>query len=237
MAAALLHEIPPAGAGPSSRPSQLPYCRHALIPHDPLQVLGPLQAIIDGDRKWQDHADKGHAHPGSPGRQKSISSSAAAIRHSPLTLAELSPSETVYRSGDTALMLMEHADAGDLLGRQRSQGWSLGPLPQGLGGLGSHGGAGWAVVAPGPTVCLLPEGGRRAACAFCDVRVRRVHVVDFWGTYLCEVTAQQMWRLHHTNWTRQSPLCCFQPVSFCSLFSFFGPLSGLHAPHCATYKV
>ena len=98
-----------------------------------LQVLGPLQAIIDGDRKWQDHADRGHAHPGSPSRQKSISSSAAAIRHSPLTLAELSPSETVYRSGDTALMLMEHADAGELLSHQCSQGQSLGPLPQGLG--------------------------------------------------------------------------------------------------------
>ena len=123
-------------------------CTHATRP---LQVLGPLQAIIDGDRKWQDHTDRGHAHPGSPSRQKSISSSAAAIRHSPLTLAELSPSETVYRSGDTALMLMEHADAGDLLRHQCSQGWSLGGL---RAGQQRYGRLGWWVS--GASVCLLP---------------------------------------------------------------------------------
>ena len=120
----------------------------------PLQVLGPLQAIIDGDRKWQDHADRGHAHPGSPSRQKSISSSAAAIRHSPLTLAELSPSETVYRSGDTALMLMEHADAGDLLSQQCSKGWSR-SFDSSLGG--------WAATA-GQAWLLLPQGHLSVCC-------------------------------------------------------------------------
>ena len=134
--------------------SQLPNLQKCIHATRPLQVLGPLQAIIDGDRKWQDHTDRGHAHPGSPSRQKSISSSAAAIRHSPLTLAELSPSETVYRSGDTALMLMEHADAGDLLRHQCSQGWSLGSLTQGLRAEQQRQGRlGWC--ASGASICLV----------------------------------------------------------------------------------
>lgn len=127
-------------------------------------MLGPLQAIIDGDRKWQDHTDRGHAHPGSPSRQKSISSSAAAIRHSPLTLAELSPSETVYRSGDTALMLMEHADAGDCLKKQCSHGVIAGSLDSRLEGWAAMEGQTWPSMPQG--ICLS-AGLRRSQGCLC----------------------------------------------------------------------